>query len=220
MLAIGLLNYADDDGYFFADPKMVRNAIRPLDDDSGITTVGLRELSGIGYISIQNHTTHGPIGFIPSFSDHQVINKHKTSKIKELYDSGSDTVAIRDEYRLEGKGKERKGKEDTPSGDSPNVIFDYWNNSTTPKTIQARSTERIRAAKTRLNDPFFRDNWRTGIDMIPKCPFLMGQNERGWTADIDWFLSPKSLPKIIEGKYTPQQQVATSASQPQRTFID
>lgn len=97
LLAIGLLNYADDDGYFHADPKLVRNAIRPFDDDSGIVTVAIRDLSEIGFLEVRQHPTHGPIGFIPGFSEHQVINKRKPSKIKVLFDSGSNTGTIRDE---------------------------------------------------------------------------------------------------------------------------
>ena len=109
LLAIGLLNVADDDGYFFADARMIRNLIRPLDDDSRITTVSIRELSEIGYIELRNHDTHGQIGYIPSFLIHQVINKPKASKIKALFEYGSDTVSIRDEYRLERKGTGNKG---------------------------------------------------------------------------------------------------------------
>ncbi len=111
LLAIGLLNLADDEGYFYADPKAVRNAIRPNDDDSRIATVSLRDLSEIGYISIREHTTHGPIGKIDSFASHQVINKPKASKIKALYESGINTVSIPDCDRLERKGKEGNGKE-------------------------------------------------------------------------------------------------------------
>jgi len=110
LLAIGLLNVADDEGYFYADAKLIRNAIRPFDDDSGITTVSIRELSEIGYISIRNHPTHGDIGKVISFAEHQVINKPKRSKLKELHESGINTVSIPDEARPEGKGKEQ-GKE-------------------------------------------------------------------------------------------------------------
>ena len=35
---------------------------------------------------------------------------------------------------------------------------------------------------------------------IGNSPFLKGQNDRGWTADLDWFLKPDSL-HILEGKY-------------------
>ena len=104
LLAIGLLNVADDEGYFFADARIIRNQIRPLDDDSGITTVSLRELSEIGYIEIKNHPTHGAIGFVPSFLSHQVINKSKPSKIKGLYTDGINTGSLPDESGPEGKG--------------------------------------------------------------------------------------------------------------------
>jgi hypothetical protein len=114
LLAIGLLNYADDDGYFYADAKLVRNAIRPMDDDSGITTVALRELSSIGFISVRTHPTHGEIGFIESFKAHQVINKHKSSIIKELYDYCITTVALPDADRPEWNGMEGNGKEGNP----------------------------------------------------------------------------------------------------------
>ena len=116
LLAIGLLNLADDEGYFFADPRMVRNALRPMDDDSGSTTVALRELSEIGYISVKKHPSHGDIAKIESFLSHQVINKPKSSTIKELYEYGSDTVAIPDGYRLEGKGMEGNGMEQGREG--------------------------------------------------------------------------------------------------------
>ena len=64
----------------------------------------------------------------------------------------------------------------------------------------------------RLKDPFFRENWKTAIGMIPNVPFLMGENERGWKADVDWLLKPGTGVKIIEGKYgqktqTPAQTV-------------
>jgi hypothetical protein len=135
LLAIGLLNLADDDGYFYADPKAVRNSIRQNDDDSRIATVSLRDLSEIGYISIRNHATHGPIGKIESFAAHQVINKPKPSKIKALYEYGIDTVLIPDEERLEGKGmegnKEGKGNENM-SADADEIDL-FTETETTPK---------------------------------------------------------------------------------------
>jgi hypothetical protein len=111
LLAVGLLNLADDEGYLYADPKMVRNALRPMDDDSRITTVSLRELSEIGYLSLRDHPTHGQIGRIESFCKHQVINKPKSSIIKELHEYGSNTVSIPDSSGLERNGMEGIGTE-------------------------------------------------------------------------------------------------------------
>ena len=36
---------------------------------------------------------------------------------------------------------------------------------------------------------------------------MIGKNDRGWKADIEFFLRPDSIAKILEGKYgTPQKQ--------------
>jgi hypothetical protein len=53
----------------------------------------------------------------------------------------------------------------------------------------------------RINDEFFAANWKTAMDKISKIPFCMGQNDRGWKASFDWFLTPDAVVKIIEGKY-------------------
>ena len=113
LMAIGLLNFADDEGYFFADAKLVRNAIRPFDDDSVITHGALTRLSGIGYISLKKHDTHGILGFVISFRKHQVINRPSPSIIKGLYDSVSDHGSIIDHSLLERKGMEGNGIADT-----------------------------------------------------------------------------------------------------------
>lgn len=110
LLAIGLLNLSDDEGYFYADPKIVRNHLRQQDDDSLITHGALTELSKIGYISFSEHHTHGRIGKVVEFMSHQVINRPTPSKIKALYDSGSAHGVITEDSPPERKGKEGKGR--------------------------------------------------------------------------------------------------------------
>lgn len=80
-------------------------------------------------------------------------------------------------------------------------VFDYWNGVKELPGIKAYSPDRKRHLEARMKESFFRNNWKKAIDQIPKLPFLMGMNERGWRADIDWFLKPGSVGKIIEGKY-------------------
>ena len=43
LLAIGLLNHCDDEGYFNANPKLVESDVFPLRNLSNTTTVLLRE---------------------------------------------------------------------------------------------------------------------------------------------------------------------------------
>ena len=42
LLAIGLLNYADDEGYFNANPKLVKAAVFPIREQSGSIPVLLQ----------------------------------------------------------------------------------------------------------------------------------------------------------------------------------
>lgn len=113
LLAIGLLNHADDDGYFNANIKLIEADVFPLRELSRSCTVLLRELHSIGYITLFSGTDDKRYGKIVNFEKHQVINKKNASKIKPLIglqeDYRSDTVAlpVGMEKEKEGKGKER-----------------------------------------------------------------------------------------------------------------
>jgi hypothetical protein len=45
------------------------------------------------------------------------------------------------------------------------------------------------------------DDITEAIAAIPRSPFLLGQNQRGWQASFDWFLEPRNLTKLTEGTY-------------------
>lgn len=98
LLAIGLLNYADDEGYFNANPKLIKAAVFPLREPSVPITVMLRELSNHGYLSIFSTPDGKHFGLIKNFVKHQVVNKKKDSKIKQMelipYQYGTDTVTV------------------------------------------------------------------------------------------------------------------------------
>lgn len=110
LLALGLLNYADDEGYFYADEKLIRSSLRPFDDDSTIVRRSLERLLKIGYLSIVEHDTHGLIGCIVSFASHQRVDRPKPSNIKALYDSTNNRRMIDEESLLEGNREQGTGK--------------------------------------------------------------------------------------------------------------
>lgn len=106
LLAIGLLNYADDEGYFNANPKLIKAAVFPIRETSGSIPVLLQELSNCGYISLFSAQDGKRYGLINNFTKHQVVNKKTPSKIKELNllpeNYGSDTGGL--PLGKEGKG--------------------------------------------------------------------------------------------------------------------
>lgn len=110
LMAIALLNFADDEGYFHAETNLVRGFARPFDDNSTITRRCLDNLSKIGYISICENNEYGHIGFIEKFSEHQRIDRPSYSKLKCYY-STNPRRTLDERSTEEGKGKEGKGKD-------------------------------------------------------------------------------------------------------------
>lgn len=107
LLGLALLNLADDEGYFLAEPSLVRSFARPFDEDSRKTIGALRDLSSAGWISIKNSQTHGPIGMVVNFSKHQYIQRATQSKLKTYYDSDTTHGGLTEVYQQERKGREQ-----------------------------------------------------------------------------------------------------------------
>lgn len=196
LLAIGLLNYSDDEGYFFAEENLVRSALRPFDDDSTIVRASLKILEKIGYIEVKESASHGVLGRVVNFTNHQRVDRPKSSHIKDLYNSSNDLRLIDDQSLLEGKGKEGNGTSKIT------CVVEAWNclPNPFPKVIKL-SDDRKKHLKARIKDQFFLENFDKAIKLIPSRPFLCGKNDTTWVADFDWFIKPGTVERIIEGKY-------------------
>jgi hypothetical protein len=131
LLAIGLLNHADDEGYFKANPRLVQAAVFPLRDPSTPVDVALSELEACGYIELFSGADGRQYGRVVNFEKHQAISKPQPSAIKELRAlpehsrnapgtlpersrNAPRTVTEDSGNAPGGKGKEGKGK-DPPS---------------------------------------------------------------------------------------------------------
>ncbi len=110
LAAIGILNLADDDGYFLADAALIRSALWPFDEDSTNARRALDWLMKVGYIEVRDSTSHGPIGLVINFSKHQRIDRPTPSKLACYVTSSSPRRILDEPSLLEGKGKEQ-GKE-------------------------------------------------------------------------------------------------------------
>jgi len=167
LVAIALLNVADDEGYFEADPLLIRGDVFPYQDDSGSITVALRELSGIGYVVFRTCSEKGEIGYIPNFKKHQVINKPGKSKLKEIYDNslgidqlpddyGSTTGVLHESYVPEqgtGNREKEQGDSSEPSRASP------VEETKTGKRKQTPDFSELELPKE-IDNPQMRDAWR------------------------------------------------------------
>jgi len=95
---------------------------------------------------------------------------------------------------------------DSESGLSFVEFVEHWNGIEGIAHCEAQTLKRKKAFKARMHDDFFREHWERAIEKLAESDFCKGNGERGWKADIDWFLKPDSCARIIEGKYdTPVQ---------------
>jgi len=81
--------------------------------------------------------------------------------------------------------------------------------------VQCRklTDERQSTLRSRLADDDWRESWRVAIDRAAQSAFCRGENDRCWRADIDWFLKPDSVTRILEDKYHgPSEQPGNSGS--------
>lgn len=115
LLALGLLNYADDHGYFWANPLMIRGALFPFEEDSTRIRRALAQLAAEGYLRIGKAPDGREAGHIVKFSVHQRVDKPAKSEIQPLIsfqDDSSNVLGLFDDQScLDRKGLEGIGKD-------------------------------------------------------------------------------------------------------------
>lgn len=155
MLAVALLNYADDEGYFNANPALVKADCCPLRELSVSVHDSLQHLANIGYVRLARGADGRQYGHIVKFIEHQRVNRPQPSKIKALMavinDADTNHTQFTEPSPPEGKGMEEEGKVPvgTAAPSSPDkVLFDFGKQVLGPKAggqitklKQARGTD-------------------------------------------------------------------------------
>lgn len=93
-------------------------------------------------------------------------------------------------------------------------LITLWNAIPDVQHCREATSKRITAYRQRSRN----DHWMTSVagalTKISESDFCRGKNDRGWLADIDWFLKPDTATKIMEGKYDNHGGKARVASIP------
>jgi len=94
-------------------------------------------------------------------------------------------------------------EEDLPAdaGPTPQDVVDEWNQVVGVAGCRKLTETKKRAFKARLEDSDWCENWREAIERVRCSPFCTGDNDRGWKADIDWFLRPDTVTRLLEGAF-------------------
>jgi hypothetical protein len=82
-------------------------------------------------------------------------------------------------------------------------VIEAWQTRMVPQgfpAIRKMTGQRDRLLNARLRDSTL-DEWMTVFAAMERSAFLRGENDRGWRADFDFLLQPKSFTKLLEGAY-------------------
>ena len=118
LFAAGLLTYADDEGYFNANPGLVKAGVFPLRESSLSIHCMFTDLSNAGFLRFGLGPDGRRYGHVVEFLKHQRVNRPTPSKISCLdivwESSVSPHGALSESSLLEqGTGNREQGK-DTP----------------------------------------------------------------------------------------------------------
>lgn len=114
---------------------------------------------------------------------------------KGASDSGSDSSS--------GKGGAGEGKRGGPTFAE---VAATWNAVDGVRHCRGPTKARAASLRERCRDPAWVAGWREAILRVSASDFCRGGGSQGWVADIDWFLSPSAVTKILEGKYDDRHQ--------------
>lgn len=100
----------------------------------------------------------------------------------------------------------------SPNGDSSigidrpltkKEILEAWRDRMVPlgfPAVAKMTSQRDRQLGARLKDSTL-EEWTRVFDALERSAFCRGENDRGWIADFDFLLQPKSFTKLLEGAY-------------------
>jgi hypothetical protein len=92
----------------------------------------------------------------------------------------------------------------TGGGEEPKKlpeVLQAWNAIQGVTHARQMTANRQTALRNRLSDSAWVQSWREALDRIAESDFCTGKSDSGWRADIDWFLRPDTVTKVMEGKY-------------------
>ena len=81
------------------------------------------------------------------------------------------------------------------------ALVEAWNQIQGFVPVRDLTKGRRKAFKARCSTAGWVVNCEKALSHAASTVFCRGTNNRGWRADIDWFLRPDSVTRILEGKY-------------------
>jgi hypothetical protein len=90
-----------------------------------------------------------------------------------------------------------------------------WNEAVAFSPARFMTPKRVQALSLRMKSERWASEYLAALAKIKQSPFLRGENKSGWKIDIDFFLRPDSVTKILEDKYDTSTATKPTYSRPE-----
>jgi hypothetical protein len=196
LVLLALADWANDEGLCWPSinrlaakscltPRCIQKTIRSLED---CDLIRREEVTGKGnryWITLPMNDVHPCPTFTPPMNE-----VHPTPEPRSPNTS----------YTHQDTSNEMSSDDDKVTVDE---VVRAWNELADHKRLPrvAKLTSSRRKQIQSLIREYNVDDWSTAMTAINNSKFLCGENERGWKANFDFLLQPKSFVKLIEGAY-------------------
>jgi hypothetical protein len=195
--------------------KLHRNILDQRDINL-ISDRSFRVLVGLWLLASEDRRMEGNLPPVEDIAFRLRMDKSVTIKaLQELRNflDQHDINAISTRYQLDDPETETETETEERQRQIPGTsapaspaseLVTLWNTMAAASglpTCSGVTGKRLTSFRARLKESGWREAFPTAIAKIPACPFLRGENDRAWRANIDWLLKPDSVTRIIEGAY-------------------
>jgi hypothetical protein len=223
LLFVGIWNFCDDRGIHPASERRVKMEVFPGDDFTVEQIRGFIDELIQQHLLVEYEVDGSVFWLVNGFTKHQKIDKPTcrfpepdavTLQAVSVTNSatirrgvGEESSTAHPRKGRESNGRESNGRESNgregrkravPACPAQEITDSF--NSTFGMKCQLTNKRRGQL-RTRWQDEWWRDNWRTALERAGPSRFLNGDNDRGWKIDLEFFLKPDTAAKILEGKY-------------------
>lgn len=80
--------------------------------------------------------------------------------------------------------------------------------------VRVLSSDRRKSIQARLKEDGWMESLDKALEKVAASDFCNGVNDRGWVADLDWFIRPGTVDRILEGKHDNRTPAASTPQKP------
>lgn len=150
------------------------------------------------------------IGTVKQSQNRDRSQKRNSSDFTRKQSQKRDTEPMREPIPLVSSNDDTPPKSENDNSEKPltvDEVVEAWNETAGSIGLRrcAKLTEDRRKRLRSLIRKYPIEDFQTALAAVRRSSFCRGENERGWSADIEFFSRERNFVKLIEGSYDGKQ---------------